>query len=168
LQKIDQTTYSAFLGQNHSKLNKNNIVGNTSISNQNAEFYYRFNLSSKFNINMHEIGARYTVNKLDFFSTLFEKYPIEYKDLSSSKKISNLSNKIKYNFNENWSANLDTIIDLSNHPSTLIRGVGVTYEYDCVRMSVRIFDNFTQDPTRNIKKSKTNISFKIGLKTLNM
>jgi len=168
LQKINQTTYSLFLGKNHSKLNKNHTVGNISTSNQISELYYRFNLSSKFNINMHELGTWYTIDKLDLSAILFKKNSIKYQDLYSLKKISNLTGKIRYNFNENWSANLDTVIDLSNNRETLIRGFGVTYQYDCVRISVRIFDNFTQDPNRNIKKSKNNISFKIGLKTLNM
>ncbi len=168
LQKINQTTYSLFLGKNHSKLNKNNTVGNISASNQNTEFYYRFNLSSKFNINMHELGTLYTIDKFDFSAILFKKNSRKHQELYSLKKISNLINKIRYNFNENWSANLDTVIDLSDDRATLIRGFGVTYQYDCVRISVRIFDNFTQDPNRNIKKSKNNISFKIGLKTLNM
>jgi LPS-assembly protein len=168
LQKIDYMTYSVFLGKNSSKLSKNNTVGNISASSQDAEFYYRFNLSGNFNINMHELGSRYTSDKIDFFASLFEKNSEEGPGAHSLKKISNLISKIRYNFNENWSMNLDTIVDLSSHPSTLIRGFGVTYQYDCVRMSVRIFDNFTQDLTRNIKKSKNNVSFKIGLKTLNM
>jgi LPS-assembly protein len=179
LQSIQDMTYAAFVGKNYSetkrdKLNQkvkhNDIVGNASITTNDSEFYYRFNLSNKFKLNMHEIGSQYTGEKFSFLTTLFEMYRYDHSFLDNNlpKKVSNFINQFKYNLNENWSLDFGSTIDLAKKPSLLMRSIGVTYEYDCVRISAKISDNFTQDITRDIKKSKSNISIKIGLKTLNM
>jgi len=171
MQMIDSTTYSAFLGKSHGNKSKQDIVGSATINNADSEFYYRFNVANNLSLNMHEFGMKYTGNKLDFFTTLFEMNNYQNNLLGAHnlpQKVSNLTNNIAYKINENWSFSVNNIIDLTSRPSTLIRSIGVTYEYDCVRISAKISDNFTRDNSRNIKKSKANIFFKIGLKTLNM
>jgi LPS-assembly protein len=170
----DDIASKAFLGKSYSEKNRkrSDIVGNLSFATSDFDIYYRFNYSNKIIANMNEIGARYTKDKVDFFAVLFEKKGNKKDTIDegqlAGQKVSNLTSKIKYNFDEKWSVDFGGVFNLVGHPSTMLRSIGVTYEYDCVKIYLNISDNFTWDKTRNIKKSKSNISFKIGFKTLNM
>lgn len=167
-QKIaGHSLYTAFLGKTHTKISPDDLVGSLSVSDRRYELYYRFSLSNKIRIKMHELGFTYNINRLDFSSILFGANKTDDRYMSI-KKISNLTNKIKYRFNENWSLDFGANFDVTNQPKFLARSFGVTYDYDCVRISAGISDNFTQDLTRNIKASKSNKVFLIGLKTINM
>jgi hypothetical protein len=116
---------------------------------------------------MQELGFIYNIKKLDFSTILFQTSDT-HNQSHSIKSIANVTNKVQYRIDENWAFDFSATFDVTRRPKTLIRSFGVTYDYDCVRISARISDNFTEDLTRNIKPYKAKTVFLIGLKTINM
>ena len=165
------TTNKIFLGQRLQEKNRDGLVGSFTSSSQRSAIYYRFSLNSKAQIRRHEAGLSYNVaNKLNFFSSLFQANKVSAElpeDLRFISKASNLNIGFEYNINDRWSIKFSNMLDLTdNAPSPISRTFGVTYTYDCVRISAKIYDNFTEDPTRGIKKVRGKGSVLIGLKTI--
>lgn len=166
---LDAVNYSIFFGQTYTNKIKGDFVGNLIFNYQDTKFFYRFNTSHLLKIKMQELGIQYITDKFKLFADLFyasDEYMDKY---FKYKKIYNLTAKIKYNISDHWSLDFSATFDLIKKPITLIRSIGVTYNYDCVRISLGISDNFTNDPTRNVKKAISGKpSFFVGLKTLNI
>ena len=164
---LDYATYMAFLGKSYSNNYKDDLVGSFSVNRDKYELYYRLSLNNKMHIKMQELGFTYNVKKLDFSAILFQARDVD-NQLGAMKNTSSVTNKLQYRVNENWAFDFSGTFDVANKAKTLIRSFGVTYDYDCVRISARISDDFTEDLTRNIKPVKGKTVFRIGLKTINM
>lgn len=175
---LDDYYLDAFLGQllyHKNPIAKGNAdyVGNASIDMTNHfKLYYRFRRSENFALIREEVGA----------NTVFEK-------ITTSLVFSKLNNVSKYYADDNLdfplnkakqisagfgyqilpSLKLDTNmrIDLVGKIKLLQRSIKVTYVMDCVSISGQIYDDFTHDRSRGIKK-RAGKTFAIGLKVLNM
>jgi LPS-assembly protein len=172
LKNTDNADYSMFMGKSYSKNAKDDLVGKFTFKNDLLEFYYRYNLTKKVKFRMQEAGLHYSFDKkLDFFVGFFQLRKMKSQMLTNpmaQRNVSNVTSNIKYKFDDHWAISLGATFDMAKDPSLLIKSVGVTYDYDCVRISAVVSDNFTHDITRNIKKSRNKTVFLIGLKTINM
>jgi len=161
---LDRNVYSAFLGKKHDLYDpgRSQIVGSASISNKSAEIYYKFNLSNKFKLNLAQLGiTRFT----DDWSLDVSLFNVRYK----ASRILGLGTNVRYNLNNNWAIGGGANVDLAKNPFILTKSVEVTYNYDCVRIFAKMESNFSKDGLdKKRRKTWSDFSFQIGLKTLNM
>lgn len=161
---LDKNVYSAFVGKKHDLYNPRNsqIVGSGSISNKSAEIYCKFNLSDKFKLNLGQLGI---IKSTDDWSLNVSLFNIHYK----RNKIIGLGTNIRYNLNDNWTVGGGANIDLAQDPFPLTKSIEVTYSYDCVRIFAKVGSNFSKEGLdKKRRKTWSDFSFQIGLKSLNM
>lgn len=174
---------SSFLGQllrsQASTANsKSDYVGKINYNySDNFEVYYRFQRKNrKFKPNRDEISAW---GKYDKFA--IQNIWINLRDLNQYSNIYNFWNDpdqniikqnntiLSYQLTEEVSLFGDLRLDFStkNKSKVISDGIGIGYNVDCLSMSIKISNDYSSDPTRNIKKTRT-YGFKIGLKTINL
>ena len=157
---------------------KSDYVGKISYNySDNLELYYRFQRKQKqFAPYRDEISAWYNVGKFSLQNTW-----ISLRDLKEYSKVYDLSevlkeNSIRQNFTQasyKLTSNItlfgDIRLDLSNKSKTkvLSDSIGATYSMDCATFTIKLYNDYTSDPTRNIKKTRS-WGGGIALKTLNM
>jgi LPS-assembly protein len=170
----------AFLGQaiyKHNTIEKDNAeyVGSLSVNFDNwFEIFYRFRKSKVLKPIRDEIGMVNYFNKIQtsinyvalnnisrYYSDNEFKIP-----LNKSKQI---QFEADYQISDNLTFGGDIRFDITNIAKykTINKTIRMTYTKDCVSMSIKLFDDYTTDKTRGLKKvhGKT---FSIGLKVLNM
>jgi len=170
---------STFLGQ---LLYKNNVVekgnadyvGNISIDvDNNFELYYRFRKNNALKAIRDEIGINATFEKLTANAIFTELHDISQHFAKKgfepeNNKASQLSFDVNYLLRPNLWVGMATNLDVASTPAkVLVRSIRVTYLFDCVSINGAITDNFLQDSTRGVKKTRRK-TFSVGLKVINM
>ncbi|MGI4775406.1 MAG: hypothetical protein ACRYE9_00490, partial [Janthinobacterium lividum] len=74
---------------------------------------------------------------------------------------------IGYQLTSNWSVSYGEGIDLSKKIRPLHRTIKVTYIKDCVSIAIQLYDDYTFDKNRGIKKVHSK-SASVRLKIINM
>jgi lipopolysaccharide assembly outer membrane protein LptD (OstA) len=148
---------------------KSDIVGRVSVNFfEQVELYYRFRKSPKhLKSNFDEISAWYQDNA---FTATIGAVSIKNVPVHNGKKnkISQLYFDGGYDLTNHWNIGLGARFDLtSKHYRQLSNSMRVTYNGDCASISVTVGRDFTEDITRDIKKTR-DWGMSVGLKTLNM
>jgi len=161
---IDKNTYSAFLGKKHDlyDVRRSQIVGSASISDKSAEIYYKFNLSDKFKLNLSQLGI---TKSTDYWSLDCSFFNIRYR----TNRILGLATNVKYKLNDNWTIGGGANMDLAKDLFPLTKSIEMTYSYDCVKIYAKIGSNFVKEGLdKKRRKTWSDFSFQVGLKSLNM
>ncbi len=167
-----------FLGQllyyNNIVANSNSdYVGNISIDiADNLKLYYRFRKDKKLNHIMDEVGLSSKVEKLTTslnFSELNNISRYYSEDISNfpKNKAAQIGLNVNYQIFESLAIGMGALLDTTDKVLLLQRTIEMTYVFDCVSISVKFYDDFTNDSTRGVKKNNSK-TFAIGLKVLNM
>lgn len=170
---------NVFLGQ---LLHKNNITRNNNAefvcsTNVNVadttELYYSFRKDKNLKAIRDEISIISVFNKLTFsiFFTSLNNVSRYYYD-GLFKITNNHINQLTFNINYQLSPALSIetnarFDDIDKKTKILYRSIKMTYLYDCVSITGRIYDDYTSDILRGVRKNRSK-SFSIGLKVLNM
>ena len=174
---------SSFLGQlirseTSSTNSKSDYVGKINYNYlDNLEIYYRFQRKNrKFKPNRDEVSVRGRVCKLSL-----QNIWISLRDLAQYSNIYSFWNMedrniikqnyttMSYQLTEELALLGDIRLDIStnNNLKVINDSVGISYNVDCVAFSVKISNDYSYDPTRNIKKTRA-YGIKLGLKTINL
>ena len=168
-----------FLGQAISQKNfpvedNSEYVGNISVNmDQNLSLYYHFRKDRKFEPIRNEFGATSSTTNfrgnLSFaeLHNLSKHFVIDNSQLKHNK-MAQLNFNVNYQIIKNLWAGGGATIDISKSAHALTKTIQVTYLFDCVSISGSITDNFMHDEFRGIKKLKSNMTFSVGLKVINM
>lgn len=182
LQK-DEFQISSFIGQllksnSDSVNNRSNYVGKVSVGYDNIfDIYYRFQrLDKNFKPIREEVVANVSIGKLSIVNEFTSLKDIKV-NMPHNEYVKDLTyNSINQNYiyssyqlTKNLTAFGDIRFDMSNSKKSeiLSSGIGITYDFDCISFTGRIFNDFTYDPARNIKKSRS-YTIKFGLRSINM
>lgn len=171
----------SFLGQ---LLHKRNVteggnseyVGNISLNIQDDVFlFYRFRKDRKVKPIRNELGCNTSSENLKTSLSFTElrnlsKYFSEEGFNITQDKFSQVNFNVNYRLATNLWVGLGANIDISdNKPAKILfKTIKVTYLFDCVSIDAAVTDNFLHDESRGVKKVKSNITFSIGLKVINM
>ncbi len=182
---IDGAYYSSnfylnsFLGQsihhnNISTINNKEYVGNFSLNYDNDfECNYKFRKSKKLKSISDEIGMSYLHERFDLSSEYIILHKIS--NYFADNKLNITRNKIRnwhingdLKINDNFSVVSGALFNILNNNKIklLTRSIGVTYVKDCVSISAKVSNDFTQNSKRGVGKVES-YSFTIGLKVLN-
>lgn len=171
--------YTLFIGQ---YLHTNNINSQDRKGNVgklaanlvgNIELFYRYRKNESFKSIRDEIGSNIWYKKLQLsfnfikLSNIKKYFSDENFSLTANKAIQ-AQYAIEYSLNTNWTFSHKMHLDISKKRiNPLNKTIRVTYFKDCVKISLKLYDNYTSDPNRGIKQvhSKT---VALGLKILNM
>lgn len=170
--------FDAFLGQliyNDNPVAKSNAdcVGNVSLDIANRiSLYYRFSRDKKLNFLRDELGTRVNHGNLSVnvaFSSLNDvaRYYPESKNDFPGNKISQVNLGAVYQITDAINFEVGSRLDITSKIKLMQRSIKVTYFIDCVSISGKVYDDFTNDRSRGIKKQRSQ-SFAIGFKVLNM
>lgn len=175
-------TLSSFLGQaissNRGEINSlSNYIGKISLKYKSTvELYYRFRKDKKnFKPKRDEIGFwlsndKFTIHNNTNIIRDINNFGQFYYQTSKSN-----SNIIKQNYTNaslRLSKNVEIFgtlkVDLKDKLKNRILNysTGLKFTYDCVSTYINFVNDYTSDPTRNVKKTKS-YSFNFGLKTIN-
>jgi LPS-assembly protein len=150
------------------------IVGRIAANyNDNSEVYYRFKrFAKKLAPYQEDVGFWYRNNKIDGNAGVISIKQMNYYEYASESvltrpKMRQAYINLNYNIDENWSIGNDSRFDLISRKkaSPIYRNIKVTYKGDCVSITAKFGNDYTSDPIRGIRKTRTN-SVSIGLKTL--
>jgi hypothetical protein len=153
-------SYGIFIGSMYTKQEKNNIIVSLMFDREKFKTFYRLHLDHDLKIHMQEISTQYVGDKLKFLADLFQMDA----DAEFKQKACNLTYKIKYYISQSWSIDWGSTLNLVEKLQLLFNSIGVTYNYDCVRMYLGMSCNFMENSSKNYNKRL----FSIGLKTFNM
>jgi LPS-assembly protein len=170
---------NTFLGQAFQKNNVSNksnanYVGSISTDiGDNFELFYRFRRDRSFTPIRDEIGVNTTserfvgntvFTKLNKISRYFTTTGIN----AENDKAAQLSCDLNYLLLPHlWIGTAARIEFVGSKSNLLTRSIKMTYLFDCVSISGAVTEDFLQDSTRGIKKSRT-YNFLVGLKVINM
>ena len=168
-----------FLGQ---ALHKNNFtegdhseyVGNILVNaDQNLNLYYHFRKDQKFKPIRNELGAGAGTKNFNANASFAELHKLSrFFGIDNSQlkhaKLSQLNFNLNYQLIDNLWIGGGATIDISRSAKVLVKTIEMTYLFDCVKIGGTITDNFMHDDSRGIKKLKSNITFSVGLKIINM
>ncbi len=173
---------SSFLGQlvrseKTTSNSKSDYVGKIGYSySDNFEIYYRFQKNNKnFKPHRDEVSVWLSDNGFSIFNRWtalrnlkeYERFSTIIADLNSNV-ISQNETRLSYNINRNLSIFGELRLDTSKKSYEIVSdSIGTTYTVDCVSFSIKLSNDYTFDPTRNIKKTRS-YSVRLGLKTINM
>lgn len=165
--KLDYLTNTGLPYKNADLLLKSSIDYNDMI-----ELYYNSKIYSK-NLSKYreELGIRYNDSKVYTNVTFINVNPSIYysKDILNlySNGIKQMFVDTKYYIDSSWSVGYDIRFNLTSSKkiSTISRNIKMTYQGDCVNISLRIGKIYTEDPTRGIYKTGSS-SISLNLKTL--
>ena len=149
------------------------IVGRVTFRYNDHELYYNFKRYSKrFTPFREDAGIRYNGKKLygNIGMVHIRNQPYyEYATQSSLMipKVHQAYVNLGYNIDDNWSVGTDVRFNMLTKTagSLVYRNIKVTYTGDCVSITTKFGHDYTADPERGIRKTRTN-SLSIGLKTL--
>lgn len=174
-----QNYYTLFIGQ---YFHEHNINSNDKKSNigklaanfgENLEFFYKYRKGKNFKSIKDELGSNILIKNLqltfNFIKlTNLKKYYSEENYYLTKNNATQIQYIINYQLNSNWLISHDMRLDLiKGRIKPISKTIRVTYFKDCVKISAKLYDNYTSDRIRGIKEvhSKT-VTF--GLKVLNM
>jgi LPS-assembly protein len=170
---------NTFLGQilqknNLSKKNSSNYVGSVSADiGDNFELFYRFRRDKSFSAIRDEVGTSVTSEKF-VGSTIFTKlnqisrYFPTTGIKTSSNQAAQLSCDLNYLLLPHLWVGTDARIAFTGAKSDLLtRSIRMTYLFDCVSISGTVTEDFLEDDSRDVKKSRS-YTFFLGLKIINM
>ena len=176
----DNFYIDSFLGQ---ALHKNNVinsnnseyVGNFSINfPANFELFYRFRKDKTFDPIRDEVGiiSQYQkVNTAASFVSLnnISRYYAEDGFIIDGNKAKQITFNVTYEILPSITVGSDIIsyITKNNKLRLINKTIRMTYNNDCVSISFRLFDDYTEDNRRGLKKQH-NQTFSVGLKVINM
>ncbi|MBP7190173.1 MAG: LPS-assembly protein LptD [Rickettsiaceae bacterium] len=138
-----------------------------------VEIYQNSTISNRdFNPIRREFGTWYDNGKFYAGATLIDinlqkaYYGTTNRD-DVTEDIKQLSLDTKYKINERWRVGFDTTLDVRSDKkfSLISRNIRVTYNWDCVSMSLRFGRSYTSDPKRGIYKTNTR-EVALSLKTI--
>ncbi len=170
--------FDIFLGQlvyynNIAAKDNKDYVGNLSTDiADNLKLYYRFRKNKKLTQIKDEVGMLTNIDKvtanLNFskLSNISRYYPDNVINLSANK-VSQLGAYIAYQIFESLTLSTGVLFDTTKKTRLLQRTIQVTYVIDCVSITGKFYDDFTNDKNRGVKKNSSK-TFAIGLKVLNM
>lgn len=169
---INSTMYSSnyrfnlLLGQSIYKDNINikesgENVGKVSINFADQfELAYRFRKDKQLRPIKDEISSNIQLYKLYLdinlisLNKLSHYYILAEKQHSFKDKISQVSYNINYQLTSAWLIGNEALIDCSSKKVRMLyRNIKLTYLKDCVSITVKFYDDYTQDEGRGIKKS---------------
>lgn len=167
-----------FLGQllyNNNPLAKGNAdyVGNLSLDMADqVKLYYRFRRDKQFLLIREEMGSSVVLKKITLNLTLSKinnvlKYYADDNLNFPLNKANQLETNLGYQITPAIKIESAARINLVGKTKLLQRTIKVTYLMDCVSISGKIYDDFTHDRSRGIKKQRGK-TIAIGLKALNM
>lgn len=165
--KLDYLTNTGLPYKNADLLIKSSVDYNNII-----ELYYNSKIYSK-NLSKYreEVGLKYSDSKVYGNMTFINVNPSIYysNDIVNlySKGIKQMFLDTKYNIDSSWSVGYDIRFDLTSSKkiSTISRNIKMTYQGDCVNISLRIGKIYTEDRERGIYKTDSS-SISLNLKTL--
>ena len=176
----DTNYFNIFLGQllhKHNFTNTENAqnVGRLGININNAELFYRFRKNKKFEAIMEEVGSRFYNDKIQYtlsfikLNNLKKYYLVDNKQLSTNiNNIKQAHSDIQYQLTPSWLIGYEIQVDISTRkPQLLYKSIKVTYAFDCVSITCRLYDDYTSDYSRGITKVRSK-TISLGLKVLNM
>jgi LPS-assembly protein len=169
-----------FLGQSLYKdnvINRDNseYVGNASVDFAGCfEIFHRFRKDKKFGPIRDEVGIVSIFDKaragisyvsLNKISRYYSEEGFKIPDNSSKQ----LKFDIDYDLSDNITIGGDLRLDITGKEKhkTINRTIRMTYTKDCVSISGKLFDDYTEDSARGLKKVRSK-TFSLGLKVLNM
>ena len=171
--------YDLFLGQ---FLNKHNSFSNDTVGNvgkfsahlfETTELFYRFRRNKHYKSIRDEVGANVGYDRLQFNSTFIsleniDKYYTSDNFTPTSNHAKQFYYNIHYQLTPYWSIGHDMRFDLGTKKiQPLYKSIRVTYFKDCVSIALKLYDDYTFDSSRGIKKTHGK-SVTLGLKVLNM
>lgn len=171
--------YDLFLGQFLHKHNSfaNDNVGNvgkfSAHLNETLEIFYRFRRDKHYKSIRDEIGGDVQYDRFKLNSTFIKLENIKkYYASEDFTPVSNHARQFYYNMqyelNSNWSVGHEMRFDLATRKiQPLYKSIKVTYFKDCVSIALKLYDDYTFDRARGIKKTHSK-SVTLGLKVLNM
>lgn len=171
--------FGLFLGQvlhkyNVKMDNEANIVGNVNVNILGQlELLYKFRKDRKFSPIKDEIAANFFIPKVRFgvnfirFNNLRKYYEAESVVLTKNR-LQQMNYDLGVQLTDNWSVGYDMRLDLSGKkPNLLYQAFKVVYSVDCIKVTAKMYDDYTFDSTRGIKKTSS-YALSFRLKTLNM
>jgi LPS-assembly protein len=178
--KRDSKSLGVFVGQS---LNKHNapltrnkeIVGKVNFILDNSfELFYRFKRDELLKPIRDELGANFWLDKLKGqigivkLSNL-EKYYFLNEASFPNNKIEQAYYKLEYHLNENWTLGNEIHFDFSkNKLDKIYDNFAVTYNKDCIGITLKLARNYTQDLQRGINKDLRGYYVALRLKSINM
>lgn len=171
--------YDLFLGQ---FLHKHNSFSNDNVGNvgkfsshflETAELFYRFRRDKHYKSIRDEIGANTSYDKFQLESTFIKlenikKYYASEDFVPVSNHAKQFYYNVQYQLTSNWSVGHEMRFDLATRKiKPLYKSIKVTYFKDCVSIALKMYDDYTFDRIRGIKKTHSK-SVTLGLKVLNM
>lgn len=166
---IGQLVYKNNLLPNANK----NYIGSASFdADDQMKIYYRFQKDDALKPIRDEIILASTIGKLsvesDFITmhALSKHYSVNLNNFPANK-VSQFGFNTAYQLTEDLKLGFGSRLDVTNKSRLINRTIKVTYSFDCVTINAKIYDDFTYDKSRGVKKT-SNKTFSIGLKILNM
>lgn len=169
-----------FLGQslyrdNVIERDNSEYVGNASIDFANYfEIFHRFRKDKKLRPLRDEIGIVSMFDKVRVGSSYVSLNKISrYYSEEGFKIPENSARQLKFDVDYNLSDNItiggDLRLDITSKEKhkPINRTIRMTYTKDCVSISGKLFDDYTEDSVRGLKKVRSK-TFSLGLKVLNM
>ena len=140
---------------------------------ETTELFYRFRRDKHYKSIRDEVGANVWYDKLQFNSTFIsleniDKYYTSDDFTPASNHAKQFYYNVHYQLAPNWSIGHDMRFDLgAKKIQPLYKSIRVTYFKDCVSIALKLYDDYTFDSSRGIKKTHGK-SVTLGLKVLNM
>ena len=173
------TAIHIFFGQGIREKNKyepysHEYIGKLKYFHEQLSIEYNFRKSHRLKtisdaLNVNIDNKRYFFNgNITTLHNLFKYYYID-NYYQKQNRLRQLNINFGLYLNNNIHLSGESIIDAShNHKfKQILRSIKMTYEKDCVSITGKIFDDFTQDVANSVNKNHS-ISFSVGLQIINM